>query len=132
VCRPRGLVLITDSAYESLRSPHDVAYHTARRFRRGELARAVEESGFEVLKSSYMNSLLFPIALAVRIVERRRVAGAGSSLTRPVPVLNRGLAAVYRLEAAFLRHANLPFGLSVLVVGRKAAPAAQRTATGPH
>ncbi len=121
VCRPGGVLVITDSAFESLRSPHDVAYHAARRFRRGELALAAEQSGFTVLKASYMNALLFPIAAVVRLVERRRVGRSrpGSNLSRPVPVVNTGLAAVYRLEAMLLRHANLPFGLSVLVVARK-------------
>ena len=131
VCRPGGVLIITDSAFEALRSPHDVAYHAARRFRRGEVARAVEDGGFRVLKSSYMNALLFPIAVAVRAVERRRFGDrtAHSSLTRPLPVINRGLEAIYGLEARILARASLPFGLSVLVVGRKAADAAGRAAS---
>ena len=123
VCRPGAILVITDSAFEFLRGPHDVAYHTARRFRRGELAREVERSGFAILKCSYMNTLLFPIALGVRLAERRRFGDgqARSSLRRPPPVVNGMLAAVYGLEAGLLRYTSLPFGLSVLVVARKPA-----------
>ena len=126
VCRPGGLVVITDAAFEALRGPHDVAYHGARRFRRRELARAVAESGFTVVKCSYLNALLFPLAAAVRLLERGRLGASrpGSSLRRPRPAMNRVLEWVYGLEARLLPHADLPFGLSVLVVGAKApAPA---------
>ncbi len=121
VCRPGGVLIITDSAFEALRGPHDIAYHGARRFRRDELARAVRSIGFTVLKSSYMNAFLFPPALAIRLAERLWW-GSGrprSSLQPPRRVLNDLLAGIFRLEAAVLPHLNLPFGLSVLVVARK-------------
>jgi ubiquinone/menaquinone biosynthesis C-methylase UbiE len=50
VCRPGGLLVITDSAFEFLKGPHDVAYQPARRFRRHELAQLVAASGFEILR----------------------------------------------------------------------------------
>ena len=84
------------------------------------------ESGFTVVKCSYLNALLFPLAAAVRLLERGRLGASrpGSSLRRPRPAMNRVLEWVYGLEARFLAHADLPFGLSVLVVGAKAsAPA---------
>jgi SAM-dependent methyltransferase len=121
VCRPGGLLLLTDAAFDALSGPHDVAYHGARRFRREELARRVEETGFEVLRSAYMNSLLFPLALAVRLSQRLRFGDtvARSSLVRPWPPLNWLLGAVYGLEARLIPRASLPFGLSVLVVARR-------------
>jgi len=121
VCRPGGVCVVTDSAFEALRGAHDRAYHGARRFRRGEVARHMESSGFAVVKSSYMNSLLFPIGLAVRLLDKVRFAGSErhSSLGRVPAGVNAVLGRIYRLEARVLEHASLPFGLSVLVVGRK-------------
>ncbi len=120
VCKPGGLLVVTDSAFEFLRGPHDVAYHAARRFRRQEVAEHLAASGFEVLKASYANALLFPAALGVRLFERARFgAKAHSSLGRPARAINAILATTYGLEARLLRHVSLPFGLSVLVVGRR-------------
>ncbi len=123
VCRPGGCLVITDSALEWLRSPHDVAYHAARRFDRRELAARVTQSGFVVVKRSYMNALLFPLALVSRLVDRVRLGrdGSRSSLGRVHPAANRVLAGIYGLEARLLRHVSFPIGLSVLLVARKSA-----------
>jgi SAM-dependent methyltransferase len=122
VCKAGGLVVITDSALAWLAGPHDEALHGARRFSRGELAAHLERAGFAVVKCSYMNALLFPAAVAARLVERLRFRGAPHSSVRPVhPAVNRVLGRVYRAEARLLRHVNLPIGLSVLLVARKAA-----------
>lgn len=125
VCKPGGVFVVTDSALEELRSSHDTAYHGARRFRRHELAAQLERNGFIVVKSSYMNSLLFPFALVSRLADRLRSTNAEphSSLDRVNPALNRILDAVYQIESRILRQADLPFGLSVLLVGRKPARA---------
>jgi len=120
VCRPGGLLVITDSAFEALRGPHDVAYHTGRRFRRRALAGEVAASGFTVRQSSYMNTLLFPIALAVRLLERRRGADrTQSDLSQPPALVNGALATIYGLEARLLGYTSLPVGLSVLIVAEK-------------
>jgi ubiquinone/menaquinone biosynthesis C-methylase UbiE len=123
VCRPGGLLVVTDCAFAWLRSRHDVAVHGARRFRRHELAGYVAKSGFRVLKASYMNTLLFPIAAAARLVDRARhgTASPASSVHADSPAINRALAAIYRLEAPLLDRLDLPFGLSIVVVGRKPA-----------
>jgi SAM-dependent methyltransferase len=121
VCKPGGLLVITDSALEELRSSHDTAYHGARRFRREALAGRLRGTGFAVVKSSYMNSLLFPFALVARVADRLRPAGAEphSSLGSVRPTVNRLLGAIYGLEARLLSQTDLPFGLSVLLVARK-------------
>jgi len=121
VCKPGGLLVVTDSALEELRSSHDVAYHGARRFRRGELSARLEAAGFAIVKASYMNSLLFPIAVVARVADRLRPRAAAphSSLERVHPAMNRVLTHVYGLESRILRGTDLPFGLSVLLVARK-------------
>jgi len=121
VCKPGGLLVITDSALEELRSSHDTAYHGARRFRRAGLARELRRVGFTVVKSSYMNSLLFPFALVARLADRLRATDAEphSSLGSVHPLVNRMLATIYGVEARLLPQLDLPFGLSVLLVARR-------------
>jgi len=131
VCRAGGLLVVTDSAFPALRSRHDAAVHGARRFRRQELAAAVAQSGFAVLKTSYMNTLLFPVAAAVRLADRLRGDAEGrSSVALPGGVMNRVLVSIYGLEAWLLPRIDLPFGLSVLVIGRKLT-ADERPARAP-
>jgi SAM-dependent methyltransferase len=121
VCKAGGLLVITDSALGWLAGPHDAALHGARRFGRRALAADVRQAGFAVVRCSYMNTLLFPLAAAARLVERVRFRGAPHSSMGPVhPVVNRVLARVYRAEARLLGHVDLPIGLSVLLVARKA------------
>jgi len=121
VCRPGGLLVVTDCAYAWLRSRHDAAVHGARRFRRADLEAAIAESGFEVLMASYMNTILFPLAAAARLVDRARhgTSTPQSSLGSEQPRANRVLAGIYRLEARLLGRVRFPFGLSVVVVGRR-------------
>jgi len=129
VCRPSGLLVVTDSAFPSLRGRHDAAVHGARRFRRRELAAAVAASGFAVLKTSYMNTLLFPVAATVRLAERlRRDAESRTSVALPTGMTNGVLGAIYGMEAWILRRTDLPFGLSVLVIARKPAAEDERSA----
>jgi SAM-dependent methyltransferase len=122
VLRPGGLLVITDSAFAWLRSPHDDAVHAARRYTRRELVQRVKLAGFSPLIASYAYCLVFP-AVAVRRLARR-VAGdrgaRGSDVFALPRALNQGLLLVQALERALLRLGPLPFGSSVFCVGRKA------------
>lgn len=124
VCRPGGLLVVTDSAFEFLRGPHDVVVHAARRFRRAEMAAFVARAGFEVVKCSYANGFLFPAAAFVRMFVRRRTRATrptSSDLTLPPRPVNALLTAIYGLEARLLVHVDMGLGLSVLVVARRPA-----------
>jgi len=119
VLRPEGLLLVTDSAFAWLRSPHDGAVHGARRYTRRQLVALVVAAGFTPLFASYAYCLVFPAVLAVRLARRAR---PGGSDLFPVPgPLNAVLGGLQRLERRLLRLAPLPFGSSVVVVARKAA-----------
>lgn len=114
ILRPGGLLLLNLPAFESLRSSHDRAIHTARRYRRAPLRRLLVEAGFRPLRASYWNTLLFPGLALVRLGRRRRTGEAGSDVT-PVPgALNWILGKVLDLERIWLRRRDLPFGLSLM------------------
>lgn len=131
VCRPGGLVLITDAAGPRLMSAHDVVMHAARRFRLGDLSNLVRSAGFHVLHDSYYHTILFPVAAVLRLLTRAlrgtprlepahdaRIQGR-SALTSAPEWLNTALIRLYRVEARLVRQHRLPFGLSVLVAARR-------------
>ena len=64
-------------------------------------------------------SFLVPAAAAKSLVERGE---SSSDLARHQDGLGGVLSSVAKAERAFLRHRSLPFGLSVLAVGRKPLP----------
>jgi ubiquinone/menaquinone biosynthesis C-methylase UbiE len=120
VLKSGGRLLITDSAFESLRSSHDEAMHTARRFTRASLRACVEGAGFSVNKLSNTNFFIFPAVWFVRVLLRNIRKPAGSDVYQPNVVVNAVLKGIMRLEAAMLRGGvSFPVGVSVLCVAHK-------------
>jgi SAM-dependent methyltransferase len=118
VLRPGGWLLLRLPAYDWLRGRHDVVVHTRRRYTTYDVRRKVEAAGMQVVRLSYANTLLFPLALGKRLAERLSPAGAGSDVGPPPPG-NGLLTAILSAEAVWLRRWSLPFGLSVLCLARK-------------
>ena len=132
ICRPGGVLLITDSALSILQSQHDEAYHALRRYTARSLRRKVTQAGFHILKLSYASSFLFPIILAVRLWKRYiyRNGSPSSDLWAVPPALNSALYSVYGLEASLLPYINLPLGSSVICVARKEPATLEMTPSG--
>lgn len=118
VLRPGGCVMLNVPAYEALRSSHDRAIHTARRFRRSQVRALFGPAGFEVVRATYWNTLLFPVAAGMRLGRRGR-GGGPSDVAIPGAFENAVGRGALALERAWLRRWDLPFGLSVIGVGRK-------------
>ncbi|MBI3891754.1 MAG: class I SAM-dependent methyltransferase, partial [Candidatus Wallbacteria bacterium] len=109
-------------ALESMRGTHDVVVHTRRRFARADLLELLPAHGFEPIRVTYRNSLLFPIAWLVRKT-RRPVPGqmpAKSDVEMPGPAVNAILHAALRLENALLGAVDFPLGLSLYCLAKKA------------
>lgn len=121
VCREGGSVLISEPAFTFLWSWHDVAYHSKRRYVASELASKLEKVGFQVVKLSYSNALLFPFTFAFRMWKRlSRPSLKDQSDLKPLnPYLNKALLAIYHLEAPLVCKTRLPIGSSVVCVARK-------------
>jgi len=119
VLRRGGVLFLNVPAYQWLYSSHDVGIHTDHRFTRREVSRLLQEASFEIQFLSYWNCLLLPGILPVRLV-RKWSSHRGSDLrnTGDTP-LNKALGAALRAERWWLRHARLPFGLSIFAVGKK-------------
>ncbi|MGE5620707.1 MAG: class I SAM-dependent methyltransferase [Sphingomonadaceae bacterium] len=118
VLKPGGTILLRVPAYDWLRGGHDVAVHTRHRYSRGELIRKLHAAGFRVRRTTYANSLLFPVAALKRLLEGGHAPSRGD-LGLPSPLVNRVLLGVLSLEAALLPAVSLPWGLSVMAVAEK-------------
>jgi len=121
--RPQGLLLIQVGAFELLRGSHDLAVHTRRRYRRGELVKLLETAGFAVEFATYRLFPLFLPVLVWRCFTRSFPArdGRASDVARPCPPLvNRLLMHYLKVENGLLNLGlRLPVGTSVFVAARK-------------
>ena len=116
-----GQVLLTVPAFPFLWSRHDELHHHKRRYRKRGLAAAAEAAGLEVVSISYFNTLLFPMAAALRLARNllRRPGGADDEI--PPAFVNRVLTAVFAWERYLLHRVALPVGLSLVLVARRPA-----------
>lgn len=120
--RPGGRLILNLPAFPSLRSSHDAAIHTARRYRRGPLERMLRRSGFEIDRITYWNTLLFPGLAAVRWMRRpdaHKEAPPKSDVQELPGWINGLLDGTLRVERQMVRRMDLPFGLSLLVVAHR-------------
>lgn len=122
--KPGGLLIINLVAHEFLRSSHDIAVHTRRRYTRPEVVALLEQAGFRVERATYRVGFLFPPVALYRLLKRWTLLATpgeavASDVSAPHPLLNRLLLAVSRLENRLLRHVDLPVGTSVFTVARR-------------
>lgn len=120
ILMPGGYFVLRVPAYDWLRGRHDEVVNTGRRFTRREISRLVVESGLQILHSSYINVILFPLALCKRLCERLLPKSKTvSDFYVPGKLANRLLAAILRAEAPVVSRFSLPFGLSIALVAQK-------------
>lgn len=120
--KPGGLLLVTDSAFNVLRSRHDLAVHGRERYRKKALKQKLEKAGYQVLRLSYFNFLMFPVIFLVRFTERirRPKPDAIQSDLKAVPPLANGfLFGILKFEAFLSKRINLPWGSSLICLARK-------------
>jgi SAM-dependent methyltransferase len=118
---PGGALLLTVPAYQWLWSGHDVINHHHRRYTRRSLRDVAERAGWRQVRTTYFNSLLLPVAIVLRALDRLNTKTTESSLDLWVPPqpLNSLLERPLAMEAALIRRGGrIPAGLSLLAVFR--------------
>jgi SAM-dependent methyltransferase len=118
---PGGALLLTVPAYQWLWSGHDVINHHHRRYTRRTLRDVAERAGWRQVRTTYFNSLLLPVAIMLRALDRLNTKTTESSLDLWVPPqpLNWLLERPLAIEAALIqRGGRIPAGLSLLAVFR--------------
>lgn len=122
--KPGGILVLNLVAHEFLRSTHDIAVHTRKRYTRKEVEALLTGCGFRIIVSSYrLGFLFFPIA-ALRLVKKalnfsRQPETVESDVTTPHPVINRLLLWLARQENRLVLTASIPFGTSVFAVAER-------------
>lgn len=120
---PGGHLVMTVAALELLRGDHSVLAEEAHRYGRAELRAMLEGAGFSVDRLTFTNFTLFPLMLGTRSLQRLRglrpAAEADGEISLPPRPVNALLTGLLRLEAAAVRHMNMPVGSSLLVIARK-------------
>jgi SAM-dependent methyltransferase len=121
VVAPGGSLLVTVPAYQWLWSGHDEVNHHFRRYTRRSLQRVAEQAGWRQVRSTHFNSLLLPVAVLLRVLDRfsRKTTESSLDLWVPPQPLNWLLERPLLLEAALIgRGTRIPAGLSLLAVFR--------------
>jgi hypothetical protein len=121
VLRPGGAVVINVAAMRVARGGHSaVLGFERRRYTTATLRRSLERAGFSPLRLTYTHASLFPLLVAVRTMQR--TVGwpvPGVELEVPARPVNAFLSGLLSLEARVLARVDMPFGSSVLCLGRK-------------
>lgn len=128
VLKPAGHLIVNVAALEALRGDHSVLSHERRRYTRASLSRLLTRAGFDIERITYTNASLFLPMLVLRGWQRARgltrsdrAAEARREISLPPAPLNALLAGMLRVESAWLRVADNPFGSSLLCLARKPA-----------
>jgi len=125
VLKPGGVAFVRGAAYRWMKSGHDRALGTERRYDLDELREKLKCAGFEILRETYANSLLFPVAAIRRLLLKRLGLADEGSDVKPLPKnlqwLNRVMTNALLWEAKRLRDpgVKLPVGLSAICVARR-------------
>jgi len=125
-----GKLLVTVPAFMFLWSRNDVINMHQRRYTAPELKGKLERHGFRVLRLSYNNFFIFPLAASVILLRRGRAEPELASphfdaksyqveMEPAPPLLNSVLMGVGKVETALMRRMSLPFGSSIIAIAEK-------------
>jgi hypothetical protein len=96
-------------------SAHDEVHHHKRRYSKASLRKVIEEAGLKVELLSYFNSLLFPLAAAVRIAGKV-TKKSDSDDQMPAAPLNKIFTGLFGLERYLVGRVPLPAGVSLVAI----------------
>ncbi|HMO17954.1 MAG TPA: methyltransferase domain-containing protein [Oligoflexia bacterium] len=116
-------VLVSVPACPALYSEHDRLLHHYRRYTKPMLRATLENSGYEVELISYHMSLLFPVAVAVRLLEKIKALLGKKSDTVEIgdagPIISPILKSALTLESHLVSKISLPIGLWLFALARR-------------
>lgn len=120
VLKDGGVVVIVEPAHEILRREHDRVVHAVRRYTRSTLGEMTHRTGLEVIRTTYIYSFLYPVALGLALVDRVKRSGYARSDLERGEVGSAVFGWLARREQNWIRTGhNIPFGVSVAVVARR-------------
>lgn len=115
-----GIAIFNSPAYNFLWSYHDETAKHLRRYTKKQLQEKLEEAGFKILKITYINSLLFPIAFTHRLISKAFPPKNRKTDIDSAPrSLHSAFYKIFSFESRLIKSLNFPFGLSVSAVVTK-------------
>jgi len=116
---PGGKLILRVPAFEWLRGIHDQKVSTGHRYTLKELAQKMAHHGLDVLFIHYVNTVLFPLILLKRLGEKLLPPQKNSDIAISLGPLDTLFRACLALESRFMTRISVPFGVSILAVGKK-------------
>ena len=115
VLKPGGKLVMTVPAHQWMWSAHDVVNHHQRRYSKSGLRKLIDGSPLRLDSIGYLNSLLFPVAVAQRLASK--ISGKDdANLAPPAEPINQALERVFAAERRVIGRVPLPPGLSLFAV----------------
>lgn len=111
-----GRIFITVPAYQWLYGAHDEFLHHKRRYSITELRSKIMDAGLKPVKISYFNTILFPLAVIVRVKDKLLGNALATGTSIPPALVNKLFKTLFSAEGFLLDRFNLPFGVSLLCV----------------
>jgi SAM-dependent methyltransferase len=115
--KPGAIAIFNLPAYDWLLSGHDRRVHNVRRFTGTQARALLAGNGFRVLRSSYWNTLLFPLMMVHRLLERGEAESDVHDYPRWLDALFSAVLSAERW--AIVAGISLPFGGSLIVVAAR-------------
>ena len=116
--KPGAYVLVTVPAHQALWGSHDRRLHHVRRYSAARLRALCDVPGIEIEYFGAFNTVLAPIAVTMRLLERFTPLRFGNQERMPAPTANRVLSALFSLEGWIVQRFRIPFGLSYAAILR--------------
>lgn len=121
VCKPGGIVFVTVPAFMSLWSSHDEVNFHYRRYQKNVLQSLF--SGGRILRTTYFNTLLFPLIWVVRklgnLTGRRNKVAKPDNEWMQSKLTDTIFGAIFSLERPLLHNIDFPLGVSLAMLYEK-------------
>jgi SAM-dependent methyltransferase len=123
VVKRGGYAIVNVAAMDLLRGDHSILSKERRRYKREQLRALMTRAGFEVVRLTHTNAVLFPPMLVARTIQRIRGLAieekAHGEITVPPAPINALLTGALHLESYAIRFFDSPVGSSLLCLARK-------------
>lgn len=114
--KKNGRLVITVPAYQWLYGAHDEYLHHKRRYSENQLRKKIISAGYKPIKISYFNTILFPLAVIVRLKDKLLGSNSGTGASIPISPINNLFRILFGSERFLLERIDLPFGVSLLCI----------------
>jgi ubiquinone/menaquinone biosynthesis C-methylase UbiE len=119
VLKKGGVLMVNLPAHNYLKRPHDERVHTRQRYSRDELSQKLMKNKFKIIKISYRNALSYPVLLLSNLINKSFPLPIDTGLSLMPKPVNFIMYSYLKVENAFLRIMNFPFGVSIFCLARK-------------